>query len=119
MTGVLLAGAVAVAGGAGSVLRLLVDTWVGQRSSGRFPWGIVAVNVSGSFLIGLAVGLLDDSAARTVVATGFLGGYTTFSTASLDSARLALRGRGGRAVAHAVGTAVVCVAAAWLGLLLT
>lgn len=118
MNGVALAASVAAAGGLGSALRLLVDTWVTRRTSGRLPWGIVVVNVTGSFLIGLAAGLLDGT-ARTVVATGLLGGYTTFSTASLDSARLALRGRGGRAVAHATGTAVVCVAAAWLGLLLT
>lgn len=118
MSGPVLALAVAAAGGAGSVVRLVVDTWITQRTSGRLPWGIVVVNVTGSFLIGLAAGSLHG-AVGTVVATGLLGGYTTFSTASLDSARLALRGRGGRAVAHAVGTALVCVLAAWAGLALT
>jgi CrcB protein len=118
VSGVGLALAIGAAGGLGSVLRLLVDTWVTQRTSGRFPWGVVVVNASGSFLIGVVAGSLHG-AVETVVATGVLGGYTTFSTASLDSARLALRGKGGRAVAHAVGTALVCVAGAWLGLALT
>lgn len=107
---------VALAGGAGAALRFLVESVVTARTSGRFPWGVVLVNVTGSFAIGLVVAQLEPGTALTVVTTGFLGGYTTFSTASLDTARLVLRGRGGRAVAHAAGTAVACVLAAWLGL---
>lgn len=107
---------VALAGGLGAALRFVVESVVAARTSDRFPWGVVVVNVTGSFAIGLAVATIDVGTALTVVATGFLGGYTTFSTASLDTARLVLRGKGGRAVAHAAGTAVACVAAAWVGL---
>lgn len=103
---------IALAGGLGAAVRFVLDAELTTRLGSRFPWGIVLVNVTGSFLIGLATGSLHGT-VETVVATGFLGGYTTFSTASLDSARLALRGKGGRAVAHAVGTAAVCVVAAW------
>lgn len=108
---------IALGGGLGAALRFVVDGAVSSRVGARFPWGIVLVNVTGSFAIGLAAGSLTGTAAE-VVTTGLLGGYTTFSTASLDSARLALRGHGGRAVAHGVGTAVVCVVAAWAGLAL-
>lgn len=107
---------VALAGGLGAALRFVVDSLVTARTSGRFPWGIVLVNVTGSFAIGLAVALVEPGTTLTVATTGFLGGWTTFSTASLDTARLVLRGRGGRAVAHAAGTAVACIAAAWVGL---
>lgn len=109
---------IALGGGLGAALRFVVDGVVTARVGPRFPWGIVVVNLTGSFAMGVAVGTLDGTAAA-VVTTGVLGGYTTFSTASLDSARLALRGRGGRAVAHGAGTAVVCVVAAWAGLALT
>lgn len=119
MSGLLVALGVSAAGGLGAVLRLLVDTWVSARTTPRLPWGIVVVNVTGSFAIGLTVGALEPGGLRTVLATGFLGGYTTFSTASLDSARLALRGRGGAAVLHAVGLACACAAAAWAGIVLT
>ena len=108
---------VALAGGAGAALRFLVESVVTARTSGRFPWGVVLVNVTGSFAIGLVVAQLEPGTALTVVTTGFLGGYTTFSSASLDSARLALSGRGGAAVLHATGTATACVAAAVLGAL--
>ncbi len=117
--GLLVALGVAVAGGLGSMLRLVVDTAASRWLPRGFGAAIVLVNVTGSFALGVAAGLLDPGPALDVVGTGLLGGYTTFSTAAVDGARLALRGRGGRAVAHAVGTAVVCVAAATTGLVLT
>ncbi len=106
---------IAMGGGLGAALRFVVDGVVTARVGARIPWGVVLVNLTGSFAIGVAASTLDGTTAA-VVSTGVLGGYTTFSTASLDSARLALRGRGGAAVAHAAGTALACVAAAWLGL---
>jgi CrcB protein len=117
VSGLLVALGVALGGAVGATLRLLVDTWVGARTRPGRGWGIVVVNVTGSFAIGVVVGAVPTGDARTVLATGLLGGYTTFSTASLDSARLALRGRGGAAVLHAAGTAAACVLAAWLGTL--
>ncbi len=106
---------IALAGGLGSAARFVVDAVVTGRLGSRLPWGVVVVNLTGSFAIGVVVGS-TSGLTQTVVATGFLGGYTTFSTASLDSARLALRGRGGAAVAHAAGTACACVLAAAAGI---
>lgn len=82
---------VCVAGGARSVLRLLVDEAVRGRWSHGFPAGIFVVNVTGSLLIGLLAGVLGGP-GETVVVTGLLGGYTTFSTWMLDTHN-ALRSR--------------------------
>jgi fluoride exporter len=115
---------VALAGGLGAVARFVVDGLVRTRASAAFPVGTVIVNVSGSFTLGLVSGLVLAHAApdglRLVVGTGFLGGYTTFSTASFETVRLVERRRVDLALLNAAGTLVgtVCVAAAglWLGL---
>ena len=79
---------VALAGGLGAVVRFLVDAAVGGRAR-RFgmPLGTVVVNVTGSFLLGLLTGWwathTADPGVRLVLGTGFLGGYTTISTASV------------------------------------
>src|SRR5699024_492799 len=101
--------AVALAGGAGAVARFVVDGFIARRSV--LPLGTLLINVSGSFLLGLVVGMLDGAAAASVVGTGLLGGYTTFSTASVESLSLALRD-GARAPVVAAGHAVVRVLAA-------
>ena len=87
MTGVL----VALAGGLGAVVRFLLDTWIGRRSQDSpVPLGTMVINVTGSFLLGLLIGWwmfrTGDPGWRLVLGTGFLGGYTTFSTASVLSA---------------------------------
>jgi fluoride exporter len=115
---------VALAGGLGAVARFVVDGLVRTRVSATFPVGTVLINVSGSFVLGLVSGLVLGHAApdglRLVVGTGFLGGYTTFSTASFETVRLVEQRRVGLALVNAAGTLVVtvCVAAAglWLGL---
>jgi CrcB protein len=118
---------VALAGGLGAVARFVVDGLVRTRASAAFPVGTVIVNVSGSFTLGLVTGLVLAHAApdglRLVVGTGFLGGYTTFSTASFETVRLVEQRRVGLALLNAAGTLVgtVCVAAAglWLGFRVT
>ena len=112
---------VAVAGGTGAVVRFLVDTWVGHRSQGSpVPLGTMAINVTGSFLLGLVTGWwmfgAGDPGWKLVLGTGFLGGYTTFSTASVEVARLTRAGRGWTVLAHAGGMLLLSVAAAGLGL---
>lgn len=117
MTGLSTALAVAVAGGAGAAARFVADRMLSPAFRPGYGFVIVLVNVTGSFALGLALAVWGPgSAIVTVVGTGFLGGYTTFSTAALDGAQMALRGRGVRALAHAGGTALVCILAAWLGL---
>ena len=110
----------AVAGGAGAALRLLVDTAVRARWSGRLPLGTLVVNVSGSLLIGLVTGLValapDPEAWRVVLATGLCGGYTTFSTAMVETVRLAERGEVRTALANVGLTLVTTLAAVAAGL---
>ena len=115
--------ALALAGGLGAVARVAVDGAARQRWGDRFPYGILAVNVSGSLLLGLLAGLVLFAGApdelRLVVGTGFCGGYTTFSTTSVDTVRLAQQGRALAALANAVGTLLVTLLAGGAGLLLS
>ena len=103
---------IALAGGLGAATRLVVDGLVRHRTSSTFPWATVLINVSGSFLLGLLVGLGAGGRWHDVAGTGFLGGYTTFSTASLETAGLLLDRRPLAAAANGLGVVVVCVAAA-------
>ena len=115
--------ALAVAGGLGAVARFVLDGVLSERWGTRFPYGILAVNVSGSLLLGLVAGLVVFTGApgelRLVVGTGFCGGYTTFSTTSVDTVRLARQGRTAAALANAVGTLVLTLLAGATGLLLS
>lgn len=118
MNALLVALGIAVAGGAGAATRHLVDTSVPDRLRARFPWGIMIINLSGSFVLGIVTGLSLDHAVASVIATGFLGGYTTFSTASLDSARLLLARRYGAALWNGPGMLLLSVALSITGILL-
>jgi fluoride exporter len=110
--------AVAAAGGVGAGLRYLLDLAVQRLVGGRFPWGILVVNVTGSCALGAVTAAALPPEWTWLVGTGLLGGYTTFSAVSAESWLLAENGRRGAAWANAAGTAVACVAAASLGLLL-
>lgn len=113
----------AVAGGVGAVARFLLDSVVRARlgaALGGLPLGTLVINVTGSFALGLLTGLGLRGAVTSdlvaVLGTGFLGGYTTFSTASYETVRLAQAGRWIAASINAIGALVVCVVAAGLGL---
>ncbi|QNG20137.1 fluoride efflux transporter CrcB [Rhodococcus triatomae] len=114
---------VALAGSLGAVARFVVDGVVRSRWAGAFPWGTVVVNVSGSLLLGIATGLVlfhgAPSEVTLVVGVGFCGGYTTFSTASLESVRLIANRQFTVALAATLGTMLVTTAAAALGLAVT
>lgn len=110
--------AIAVAGGLGAALRHLVDTGVPARVRARFPWGIMAVNLSGSFVLGLVTGAALEEPVMSVCAVGLLGGYTTFSTASYDSVRLLRERRFRAALLNGPGMLAACVALSALGILL-
>ncbi len=84
---------IGLGGFAGAIARYLVDGAVAERVAGAFPWGTLAVNVSGSFLLGLLFALSADRAIlpaeiRGPLLIGFIGAYTTFSTVMLESWRL-------------------------------
>ncbi|KQS07484.1 chromosome condensation protein CrcB [Curtobacterium sp. Leaf183] len=112
---------VAVGGGAGAALRFVLDGVVKARVTG-FPLGTMVINVSGSLVLGLLTGLGEaGTLALPVVAvlgTGMMGGYTTFSTASVETVRLLQSGKTRLAVLNGLGMLVVSVGAAALGLLL-
>lgn len=109
-----------VAGGVGAAARFALDGAVRTRWPSQFPWGILLINVVGSFLLGFLTGLAlegaADPAVRVVLGVGFCGGFTTFSTAMVDTVRLARDGAWRPAVANLVGTLVACVVAAAFGL---
>lgn len=121
MTPVLVV-AVAVAGGLGAVARLVLDGVLRSRIVVAFPLGTTVINVTGSFLLGLVTGLAIANGLpaewRAIVGTGFLGGYTTFSTASYETVRLAQQRRYRAAAFNAFGMMLLALAAAGLGLYL-
>lgn len=112
---------VAVAGAAGAALRFLVDGLVRPRSGSGFSPGTTVVNVTGSFLLGLVTGLAGPAlpaAWALTVGTGLLGGYTTFSAASLETVRLIQNGRPLVGLLHGAGMLLAAVLAAAAGLAL-
>lgn len=116
----LLFAAIAVAGGLGTVARVVIDGLIKSRMSGAIPWGTIAINVSGSLLLGFAAGLAAGQMLPEewflIVGTGFLGGYTTFSTASFETVRLVQERAWAASAVSALGTLVIATGAAGVGL---
>ena len=113
---------VALGGAGGSVLRYGVARLAASYLGPTTVMGTFIVNVTGSFLLGLFIALALEKASlsgnlRALVAVGFLGGYTTFSTLSLESVRLVEDGELLRAAASILGNLVLGLAAAYIGLL--
>ncbi|MET0821428.1 MAG: CrcB family protein [Aeromicrobium sp.] len=102
----------ALAGGLGAGTRYVVDLWVRPRVSPRLPWSTLLINVTGSFALGLLVGSGAGTTPHAIIGTGFLGGYTTFSTASVETAHMVLDRRYAAAAVNAVVMLTVSVAAA-------
>ena len=117
---------VALAGGVGAVARFALDTAIRSRWATRMPWGTIVINLTGSLVLGLVVGLVSAGALagewQWVLGTGFLGGYTTFSTASVETVRLLQKRAWGAAVVNVLGQLVAATALAaagvWLGVVL-
>ena len=120
MTPLLATVALAIAGGIGAAARFVADSLIAARSRGTVPLGTLVINVSGSFLLGLLAGWAARVGAppdvRLVLGTGLLGGFTTFSTASVELVRLARDDRRWTALALALGMVVLSLAAAATGL---
>ncbi|PQZ54569.1 MULTISPECIES: CrcB family protein [unclassified Microbacterium] len=106
----------ALAGGLGAALRYLVDLGVARFAGRRFPWGILLVNLTGSFALGIVTTALPDAAF--LLGAGLLGGYTTFSTAMLDTVALWRDGERPASAFNAVGMLLLGLLAAGLGLAL-
>jgi CrcB protein len=115
---------IALGGAAGAVTRYVVDSAVLERFAGAFPLGILVVNLSGAFALGVVAALIIDRGVlpadlRAPLIVGFLGAYTTFSTLMLDSWRLIEDGLPVLAMANLAGSVVLgvvaVVAGLWLG----
>ena len=109
--------AVGAGGFIGSVLRYLIGT---VTPDSAFPWTTLAINAVGSFALAFIAGLLlrgvlPEGELSLMLRVGLCGGFTTFSTFSLETVSLASNGAWAGAIAYAVGTCVICVLAAFAG----
>lgn len=112
----------ALGGGLGTLARFGVSGFIAHHFGETFPWGTLIVNVSGSFVIGFFATLtgtegrlLVSGTARQFVMTGILGGFTTFSSFSLQTLTLVRDGEWLRAGGNIAGSFVLCLIAVWLG----
>ena len=114
---------VGLGGAIGSMARHGVNHVIHQRALGStFPLGVFVVNISGCVVMGIVAGMLSTGRwhwsieARTFVAVGLLGGYTTFSSFSLDTIALVQNGHMLQAAVNVVGQVTLGLLAVWLGL---
>ena len=113
--------AVAMGGALGSVVRFELAGMIQPAWWPGFPFGIFAVNILGGFLMGVVVAMAAEKLnmtpeTRAFLTTGVLGGFTTFSTFSLDSVMLMQRGAYMQAGAYIAGSVILSIAALLLGL---
>ncbi|MBM3876447.1 MAG: fluoride efflux transporter CrcB [Verrucomicrobia bacterium] len=111
-----------IGGGLGSLARWGVSAWMARQFGLGFPLGTLFVNATGSFFIGLVAALtgpdgrwLAPFSSRQFMVAGLCGGYTTFSSFSLETLDLAQEGRWMTAALNATGSFVLCMLAVWLG----
>lgn len=112
--------AVALAGALGALARIGLASWTQTLIRGAFPSGTLAVNILGSFAIGLVAAAFENripasSELRLVVFGGFLGAFTTFSAFSYESLELWQAGWQARAAAYVLASMTASLAAVWLG----
>ncbi|MBV9544148.1 MAG: fluoride efflux transporter CrcB [Chloroflexi bacterium] len=112
--------AVAVGAALGANLRFLVSNWAADRLGADFPYGTLLVNISGAFTIGIVLAFIGERVGvsplwRIFFATGFLGGYTTFSSYAWEALTLVEDGEWQRAAMYVVGSNVVGFAGVWFG----
>jgi CrcB protein len=106
---------VALLGGAGACARFLLDGGVSARFGREWPYGTLAVNSSGAFLLGVAAGATLDPDTYRLIGTATIGAYTTFSTWMLETHRLAEEGQNLEAAANVFFSLLLGLALAALG----
>ncbi len=110
---------VAAGGAIGAAARYLVGLWLVARFGAGFPWGTFFVNVTGSFLIGIVLVLVERGAlpaeARLFVAVGLCGGYTTFSSFSYETLQLVNGGDAEPVLLNVLGQLLFCLLGVYLG----
>ena len=111
--------AIGIGGFAGAIARYLLGNYIGSRFGVRFPYGTFVINMSGSFLIGLVLTLLDRTTAspywRYLIPIGFIGAYTTFSTFEYETLRAVQDGQVATGAWNVVLSNVVGFALVWAG----
>ncbi|RKN15428.1 fluoride efflux transporter CrcB [Micromonospora musae] len=110
---------VALGAAVGAPLRYLADRAVQARFGSAFPWGTLTVNVVGSLVLGVLVALPVTPAINALLGTGFCGAFTTWSTLSYETLRLAQAGRRLPALTNTLGSVAAGLAAASAGYALT
>ena len=113
-----------IGGGAGAVVRLIAGTAIMQRFGGAFPLGTLAINVTGSFLIGVLMTLFTQRLQvgpnwRFLFVVGFLGGYTTFSSFEYETIMAVRNGAMGIGVLNVLVSVIAGYIAVWLGIVIT
>lgn len=115
-------GLVGVAGAVGALVRYLLGRFIAERAGSQFPLGTLFINVTGAFVIGLLFALVGrkflSPALQVILATGFLGGYTTFSTMSWEGVQLARGGNTRRSLLYLSASLLFGLLAAMLGLII-
>ncbi len=117
-----LAGIVGLAGALGALARYTLGRFIAERAGSQFPFGTFLINVTGAFVIGLLFAFagrkLISPSEQVVLATGFLGGYTTFSTMSWEGVQLVRGGSSRLSLLYFTGNVAFGLLAAALGLAL-
>ncbi|GAC1632568.1 MAG: fluoride efflux transporter CrcB [Ktedonobacteraceae bacterium] len=113
---------VGLSGAVGAVARYLLGRFIAERASAQFPLGTLVINLTGAFLIGLLFALaghkIISASQQVMLATGFLGGYTTFSTMSWEGVQLVRGGSMARSMLYLGGSVTLGLVCTTLGLLL-
>ncbi|MEU7869130.1 fluoride efflux transporter CrcB [Dactylosporangium sp. NPDC049140] len=109
---------IALGAAVGAPMRYLTDRFVQSRHDSAFPWGTLTVNVFGSMLLGLILGLPASAAVTALLGTGFCGALTTYSTFSYETLKLARTGARFYAAMNVLASVVAGLGAAAVGLML-
>jgi CrcB protein len=106
---------VALGSALGGVARYWVTMVANRLVSEEFPWGTIAINVLGSLVIGMVAARSPTEAIRLFVIVGICGGFTTFSAFSMQTFALLQEGQPLKALANALLSVLICLAATWVG----